>query len=72
MYGKISDISYPTLIFAVPSLSSKAESYALAYKLHIFEGKTMEEALSQTNRVLPKLGSKSIDDPEAQSIRGVE
>ncbi|MHB1909088.1 MAG: TackOD1 domain-containing metal-binding protein [Nitrososphaerales archaeon] len=72
VYGKISDISYPTLIFAVPSLSARAESYALAYKLHVFEGRTMEEALSQTGRVLPKLGVKSLEDSGAQSIRGVE
>jgi predicted RNA-binding Zn-ribbon protein involved in translation (DUF1610 family) len=51
-YGKIGDVNYPSMIFAVPSLSEKAGNYASAYDLRIFEGRTVEEALAKASRGL--------------------
>ncbi len=51
-FGKISDVNYSSILFAVPSLSEKAQSYASAYNLRIFEGRTIEQALANASRSL--------------------
>ncbi len=51
-YGKIGDVNYPSMIFAVPSLSEKAGNYASAYNMRVFEGRTIEQALANGSRAL--------------------
>jgi hypothetical protein len=54
-YGKISDVNYPSILFVVPSLSEKAQSYSTAYNMRIYEGRTIEQALASATRGLPSI-----------------
>jgi hypothetical protein len=51
-YGKISDVNYSSILFVIPSLSEKAQSYASAYNMQIFQGRTIEQALANGSRGL--------------------
>jgi predicted RNA-binding Zn-ribbon protein involved in translation (DUF1610 family) len=64
-YGKISDVSYPSILFVVPSLSEKARSYASAYDLRIIEGRTIEQALANANRSAPPIKKVSTQPSQA-------
>ncbi len=52
IYGMINDVDCEALIFVIPGMTENARNYALAYKMKICEGKTIEEAL--VNWVIPK------------------
>ena len=47
-YGKVSDLSCESMLFAVPGLSDNARNYAAGFGMHVFEGRTIGEALSKS------------------------
>ena len=53
IYGKISDIDTGFILFAVPGLTPNARNYAKANNIRVSEGKSIEEALVNSN--IPKL-----------------
>jgi hypothetical protein len=53
IYGKISDIDTGFILFAIPGLTPNARNYANAYHLKVSEGKSIEEALA--NSEIPKV-----------------
>jgi predicted acyltransferase (DUF342 family) len=55
IYGKISDIDTDFILFAVPGLTANARNYAKAYGLKVSEGKSIDEALVNSN--IPKANS---------------
>ena len=64
-FGKISDVNYSSILFAVPSLSEKAQSYASAYNLRIFQGRTIEQALASASRTLASMNKVATHQPQS-------
>lgn len=60
-YGKIGDVNYPTVVFAVPSLSEKARGYASAYGINIVQGRTIDQAL--VNARIDSISNKVQNQP---------
>lgn len=59
IYGMINDVDCEALIFVIPSLTENARNYAAAYNMKVSEGKTIEEALS--NSKIPKLPKTTLE-----------
>lgn len=53
IYGKINDIDTGFILFAIPGLTPNARNYAKANSIRVSEGKSIEEALVNSN--IPKV-----------------
>jgi predicted RNA-binding Zn-ribbon protein involved in translation (DUF1610 family) len=71
-YGKISDVNYPSILFVVPSLSEKAQSYASAYRMRICEGRTIEQALASATRNLASINKLTTKQSQSATPPGTE
>jgi hypothetical protein len=58
IFGKISDIDFDFLLFAIPGLTVNARNFAQAYGMKVSEGKNIEEALA--NSKIPQLGAAKL------------
>lgn len=60
IYGMINDIDCDAIIFVIPGMTENARNYASAYNMKISEGKTIEEALTNSKipKEMPRTGDK--------------
>ena len=50
VYGKVDDLDCPSMVFVTPGLTDDARSYAASSSLNVFEGRSIEEALSKSDQ----------------------